>query len=192
MACAGYTRHLDLSDTPCLLYSLVTPMESGQPSQKTVSPCNNKGNGTSTSSSSPASSAARRGGRGGRPSFATPSQCYEVTPEEKSAFTSDWKQLQQEDLSSADYYFNSYAHFSIHEEMIKDSVRTGETAAFAGSRNTFTRIEDRTCFCVEYLFSRPYSDAIIAAFLWLRRFCFRQLPARDFGQRAPLQREGCA
>lgn len=101
-------------------------MESGQSSQKAVSPCNNKGNGTSTSSSSsPASSAARRGGRGARPPFATPSQCYEVTPEDKAAFTSDWKQLQQEDLSSADYYFNSYAHFSIHEEMIKDSVRTG-------------------------------------------------------------------
>jgi len=28
------------------------------------------------------------------------------------------------DLSSADYYFNSYAHFGIHEEMLKDEVRT--------------------------------------------------------------------
>ena len=26
--------------------------------------------------------------------------------------------------TSADYYFNSYAHFGIHEEMLKDSVRT--------------------------------------------------------------------
>jgi protein arginine N-methyltransferase 1 len=26
--------------------------------------------------------------------------------------------------TSADYYFNSYAHFGIHEEMLKDTVRT--------------------------------------------------------------------
>jgi len=29
-----------------------------------------------------------------------------------------------EDLASKDYYFDSYAHFGIHEEMLKDSVRT--------------------------------------------------------------------
>mmetsp|Transcript_12149 Transcript_12149/g.50385 ORF Transcript_12149/g.50385 Transcript_12149/m.50385 type:complete len:355 (-) Transcript_12149:410-1474(-) len=28
------------------------------------------------------------------------------------------------DMSSADYYFNSYAHFGIHEEMLRDEVRT--------------------------------------------------------------------
>jgi protein arginine N-methyltransferase 1 len=28
------------------------------------------------------------------------------------------------DLSSGDYYFDSYAHFGIHEEMLKDEVRT--------------------------------------------------------------------
>ncbi|KAI0563732.1 arginine methyltransferase [Gracilaria domingensis] len=28
------------------------------------------------------------------------------------------------DMTSSDYYFNSYAHFSIHEEMLKDEVRT--------------------------------------------------------------------
>lgn len=28
------------------------------------------------------------------------------------------------DMTSADYYFNSYAHFGIHEEMLKDEVRT--------------------------------------------------------------------
>lgn len=49
-----------------------------------------------------------------------------ATPEEKAKFFSEWEDLQQNDMSSADYYFNSYAHFSIHEEMIKDSVRTGE------------------------------------------------------------------
>ena len=26
--------------------------------------------------------------------------------------------------TSADYYFDSYAHFGIHEEMLKDEVRT--------------------------------------------------------------------
>eukprot|EP00697_Spironema_sp_BW2_P016800 gnl/Spiro4/8227_TR4349_c0_g1_i1.p1 gnl/Spiro4/8227_TR4349_c0_g1~~gnl/Spiro4/8227_TR4349_c0_g1_i1.p1 ORF type:complete len:370 (+),score=62.12 gnl/Spiro4/8227_TR4349_c0_g1_i1:39-1148(+) len=30
----------------------------------------------------------------------------------------------QDSLTSADYYFNSYAHFGIHEEMLKDEVRT--------------------------------------------------------------------
>ena len=29
-----------------------------------------------------------------------------------------------EDMTSADYYFDSYAHFGIHEEMLKDEVRT--------------------------------------------------------------------
>ena len=28
------------------------------------------------------------------------------------------------DLTSADYYFDSYSHFGIHEEMLKDTVRT--------------------------------------------------------------------
>eukprot|EP00727_Mastigamoeba_balamuthi_P002158 m51a1_g1194 putative arginine methyltransferase (344) ;mRNA; f:437465-438833 len=30
----------------------------------------------------------------------------------------------QEGLTSSDYYWNSYSHFSIHEEMLKDRVRT--------------------------------------------------------------------
>ena len=29
-----------------------------------------------------------------------------------------------EDKTSKDYYFDSYAHFGIHEEMLKDEVRT--------------------------------------------------------------------
>ena len=29
-----------------------------------------------------------------------------------------------EQLSSRDYYFDSYSHFGIHEEMLKDEVRT--------------------------------------------------------------------
>lgn len=28
------------------------------------------------------------------------------------------------DMTSKDYYFDSYAHFGIHEEMLKDEVRT--------------------------------------------------------------------
>eukprot|EP00611_Tribonema_gayanum_P024535 TRINITY_DN5444_c0_g3_i2.p2 TRINITY_DN5444_c0_g3~~TRINITY_DN5444_c0_g3_i2.p2 ORF type:complete len:369 (+),score=130.68 TRINITY_DN5444_c0_g3_i2:192-1298(+) len=34
------------------------------------------------------------------------------------------KHGQKEDLTSKDYYFDSYSHFGIHEEMIKDEVRT--------------------------------------------------------------------
>jgi len=33
-------------------------------------------------------------------------------------------QLLQRDKTSSDYYWNSYAHFSIHEQMLKDKVRT--------------------------------------------------------------------
>merc|ERR1712037_728229 len=32
--------------------------------------------------------------------------------------------LEAKDMTSADYYFDSYAHFGIHEEMLKDEVRT--------------------------------------------------------------------
>ena len=35
------------------------------------------------------------------------------------------KELNAEDMTSKDYYFDSYAHFGIHEEMLKDEVRTG-------------------------------------------------------------------
>eukprot|EP01069_Polyplicarium_translucidae_P003547 Polyplicarium_translucidae@DN2343_c0_g1_i1.p1 len=42
----------------------------------------------------------------------------------KEFLENGWGALEQEDLSSADYYFNSYAHFSIHEEMLKDHIRT--------------------------------------------------------------------
>ncbi|CEM26639.1 unnamed protein product [Vitrella brassicaformis CCMP3155] len=48
-----------------------------------------------------------------------------ASPEDIKAFAGQWQSLEQENLSSADYYFNSYAHFGIHEEMLKDSVRTG-------------------------------------------------------------------
>ena len=32
--------------------------------------------------------------------------------------------MQEEKMTSKDYYFDSYAHFGIHEEMLKDEVRT--------------------------------------------------------------------
>ena len=32
--------------------------------------------------------------------------------------------LKSEEMTSKDYYFDSYAHFGIHEEMLKDEVRT--------------------------------------------------------------------
>lgn len=35
------------------------------------------------------------------------------------------KDAQGKPLTSSDYYFDSYAHFGIHEEMLKDRVRTG-------------------------------------------------------------------
>ena len=37
-------------------------------------------------------------------------------------FQDVWATLEQEDISSADYYFNSYAHIGIHEDMLKDNV----------------------------------------------------------------------
>jgi protein arginine N-methyltransferase 1 len=44
----------------------------------------------------------------------------------------------QEHMTSADYYFNSYAHFGIHEEMLKDEVRTKSyRSAIYGSRYIF-------------------------------------------------------
>lgn len=53
-------------------------------------------------------------------------------------FKAQWNSLQQEDLSSGDYYFNSYAHFSIHEEMLKDRVRTHTyERAILGNKHLF-------------------------------------------------------
>lgn len=36
----------------------------------------------------------------------------------------DVKHIEASDMTSRDYYFDSYAHFGIHEEMLKDEVRT--------------------------------------------------------------------
>lgn len=34
------------------------------------------------------------------------------------------REVHVDDMTSRDYYFDSYAHFGIHEEMLKDEVRT--------------------------------------------------------------------
>lgn len=34
------------------------------------------------------------------------------------------EEVNVEEMTSRDYYFDSYAHFGIHEEMLKDEVRT--------------------------------------------------------------------
>ncbi|PJF16711.1 Protein arginine N-methyltransferase 8 [Paramicrosporidium saccamoebae] len=44
---------------------------------------------------------------------------HQGTPGTKNSMETD-----KSDLSSRDYYFDSYAHFGIHEEMLKDEVRT--------------------------------------------------------------------
>ncbi|KAJ1605330.1 arginine n-methyltransferase, partial [Cryptosporidium canis] len=54
-----------------------------------------------------------------------PLKMKRLTEKELEEFKNTWNPLVQEDISSADYYFNSYAHFGIHEEMLKDSIRTG-------------------------------------------------------------------
>jgi len=40
------------------------------------------------------------------------------------AAAADAEKLKPEEMTSKDYYFDSYAHFGIHEEMLKDEVRT--------------------------------------------------------------------
>ena len=41
-----------------------------------------------------------------------------------SSSSSSAKGPEGDGMSSKDYYFDSYAHFGIHEEMLKDEVRT--------------------------------------------------------------------
>lgn len=48
----------------------------------------------------------------------------EATPEViKNGVGPDGK-VAPDEMTSRDYYFDSYAHFGIHEEMLKDEVRT--------------------------------------------------------------------
>lgn len=41
-----------------------------------------------------------------------------------AAVASPKKEVSLDQMTSRDYYFDSYAHFGIHEEMLKDEVRT--------------------------------------------------------------------
>ena len=43
---------------------------------------------------------------------------------DESCKVKEEKILTAEEMTSKDYYFDSYAHFGIHEEMLKDEVRT--------------------------------------------------------------------
>ena len=47
------------------------------------------------------------------------------------------KMLSNDEMTSKDYYFDSYAHFGIHEEMLKDEVRTLTYRYFSMSCHTF-------------------------------------------------------
>jgi len=49
-----------------------------------------------------------------------------VAHPEKNVSVADKKveDLSSEEMTSKDYYFDSYAHFGIHEEMLKDEIRT--------------------------------------------------------------------
>lgn len=45
---------------------------------------------------------------------------HEIKPVSKT--NGDVAKLKPEEMTSADYYFDSYAHFGIHEEMLKVSI----------------------------------------------------------------------
>jgi len=47
-----------------------------------------------------------------------------IPPNEKPPVPDTTENLDVNDMTSKDYYFDSYAHFGIHEEMLKDEVRT--------------------------------------------------------------------
>ena len=48
----------------------------------------------------------------------------EIPRAKMAAMSEDIVPIVAADLTSKDYYFDSYAHFGIHEEMLKDEVRT--------------------------------------------------------------------
>ena len=48
----------------------------------------------------------------------------EIPSDEKPQTPDTTGNIALEEMTSKDYYFDSYAHFGIHEEMLKDEVRT--------------------------------------------------------------------
>ena len=65
------------------------------------------------------------------------------------------KRSKKDDPSSADYYADSYSHFGIHEEMLKDEVRT-KTYMNAIKKNSHL-FKDKVASLVASL-ARPNDD----------------------------------
>lgn len=53
-----------------------------------------------------------------------PAQSVDLGSSDKAEGSKTVTDLKAEEMTSKDYYFDSYAHFGIHEEMLKDEVRT--------------------------------------------------------------------
>merc|ERR1719352_542826 len=49
---------------------------------------------------------------------------WEIDDTTVAALQEGWDAKVEGIISSADYYFNAYAHLGVHEELIRDSVRT--------------------------------------------------------------------
>lgn len=67
------------------------------------------------------------------------------------------KSVNVSDMTSMDYYFDSYAHFGIHEEMLKDEVRTltYRNSMYYNKHllkviNIFYFIYNHICFCFNH------------------------------------------
>lgn len=73
--------------------------------------------------------AKRPAGDAGYSDGKTPGQTVAFAPEPDISledFKSEWREVPEgSDASNTDYYFNSYTHFGIHEDMLKDAQRTG-------------------------------------------------------------------
>ena len=54
----------------------------------------------------------------------TPAISTTTVGESSATAASSGENSDEKTLTSADYYFDSYSHFGIHEEMLKDEVRT--------------------------------------------------------------------
>ena len=67
----------------------------------------------------------------------------------------------QKSATSADYYFDSYSHFGIHEEMLKDDVRT---KSYVSTIILFVHYDFTKCIRT---FTSPSSHQSIRAFYFL-------------------------
>lgn len=88
------------------------------------------------------------------------------------------------DKTSADYYFDSYSHFGIHEEMLKDVVRTKtyqnviyQNSFFSRTRSSLTWVQEQE-FCLFFVQKQGQSMYMLwSAPLWLtwQKKLFRQM-----------------